>query len=109
MRLTGLDSENFLQNKERLDLINSIFREAVGGSPFEGIAHAQYEGDLAIDTHTRYLTERRLVPGERHIPFPPDIDPQHVLEDARDIHFIRTGDNIVEYGVRGDGDDGTIR
>ena len=99
VRLTGLDSQNFLQNRDTLDVVNAMFRDATPGEPLEVVTYAQYEGDFAMDTHTRYLTERRLAPGVRHIPFPPEIDPHHVLEDARDIHFIRTGDNVVEYGV----------
>lgn len=108
MRLTGLDSQGFLENEAVLEGISHLFRSSAGGDELEDIAPQQYEAFFAIDTHTRYLTERRLVPGERHIPFPPEVDPNHALDNARGIHFVRTGDNVVEYGVRREGPEGTV-
>ena len=106
-RLTGLGSESFIENRAVLNNVCTMFEAAVHPTHFDGIEHTLYDGDFAMDTHARYLTERRLAPSLRHIPFTPDVDPQHVLEEARDIHFIRTLDNVVEYRIRREGDDGT--
>ena len=109
VRLTGLASQGFNENQGTLERIGTMFAEAVGEDELEGFTHALYEGDFAMDAHTRYFTERRLVPSLRHIPFPPDIDPHHVLEAARDIHFIRTADNVVEYRARRESEVGIPR
>lgn len=106
VRLTGAGSEVFQHNEPCLHAVEGLFLGVAGDEGLEGITHALYEGDLAIDAHARYLTERRLVPSLRHIPFPVEIDPHHALEDARDIHFIRTPDNVVEYRSREEDPDG---
>jgi hypothetical protein len=67
-----------------------------------------YEGDLALDFHARYFTDRELVPHEKHIPFDQLVDPAHILEDLRGAGFIHSADNHVEYCVRRNKEDGTV-
>ncbi|KAJ3503405.1 hypothetical protein NMY22_g18259 [Coprinellus aureogranulatus] len=109
VRLTGRNSHEFQENESRLHDIEHMFLRAVAENELEGFNQAMYEGDFALDAHARYLTERRLVPSLPHIPFTADIDPLQVLDDARDIHFVRTADNVVEYRVRREDPDGTVR
>ena len=58
-----------------------------------------YEGKLAIDSHNRYFTERRLTPQEEHTDFPSIIDPRRILNDLRTHNFIHGADNQVDYVV----------
>ncbi|RXW19495.1 hypothetical protein EST38_g6352 [Candolleomyces aberdarensis] len=57
----------------------------------------QYDGQYAVDSHTRYFTERRHAPSLGHQPFPMDVDPDHVLEELRGTKYIRCEENVVQY------------
>lgn len=97
VRLTGLGIPSFDDYLESLERVKSKFTHKAGFGMLDTPGEALYEGHRAIDLHTRYLTERRLVEGERHIPFPPDIDPNQALEEVRGGNLIRVEDNVVQY------------
>lgn len=63
----------------------------------DDLSFGRYEGYYAVDLHTRYLTERRLVSGQRTYPFPSDVDPRNVLEEARGSRYVRVQENMVQY------------
>ncbi|KAF6752332.1 hypothetical protein DFP72DRAFT_1070645 [Ephemerocybe angulata] len=107
IRLTGLGLHTFEENKEPLTQIFERFRDTDGVDTLKGFDFGLYEEQYCVALHNRYLTERRYVPGQRHIDFPPDIDPDHALEDARDTEFIRTVDNVVQYAKKVQEGDGT--
>ncbi|KAF6751808.1 hypothetical protein DFP72DRAFT_1070846 [Ephemerocybe angulata] len=109
VRLTGLGSHTFEESQDRLREIFEEFRRTEGVDTLEGFEFGLYEEQYCIALHTRYLTDRRNVPGQRHIDFPADVDPEHALEDARDIQFIRTVDNVVQYAKKVEAQDGTAR
>lgn len=72
----------------------STCEDVVELEPFKS---GSYEGHYAIDLHCRYLSERRSVDGQATIPFTSDIDPHHILEEARGTKFVRVMDNVVQY------------
>ncbi|KAF6748638.1 hypothetical protein DFP72DRAFT_1073997 [Ephemerocybe angulata] len=106
VRLTGLGSHTFEASQDRLNEVFERFRSAEGVENMKGFNFGRYEEQYCVDLHSRYLTERRYVPGQRHIDFTNDIDPDHALEDARDTQFIRVEDNVVQYSKKVDGADG---
>ncbi|KAF6758496.1 hypothetical protein DFP72DRAFT_1167358 [Ephemerocybe angulata] len=109
VRLTGLGSNNFQEELSPFTVIESRFRNTVDVTDLQGFDFGVYEGEPCVALHARYLTERRLARSLRHIPFPPEIDPNHALEDARDTKFIRTEDNVVQYARKIVEHDGSIR
>jgi hypothetical protein len=56
-----------------------------------------YEGDRSIEAHTRYWTDRKLIPREKNTPFSRDVDAFGVLQSIQPDVFIHGPDNIVEY------------
>lgn len=97
VRLTGLGAPSFDGCGVTFDEVVGRMRAAEGVANVEDFTFGRYEGHFAVDLHTRYLTERRLVPGEPTYPFPADIDPNNVLEEARGARYVRVQDNIVQY------------
>ncbi|KAF6761865.1 hypothetical protein DFP72DRAFT_802698, partial [Ephemerocybe angulata] len=108
VRCTGLGSATFGGFQSQLNDIYDKFANTPGVSAMKNFDFGLYEGEYCISMHTRHLTDRRYVSGERHIPFPPEIDPNHVLEDARDTKFIRIEDNVVQYSKKIEAPDGTF-
>ncbi|KAF6744858.1 hypothetical protein DFP72DRAFT_1078067 [Ephemerocybe angulata] len=108
VRLTGLGSMSFHDSLTRIDDIESRFREADGVTHLEGFSFGEFEEEECVAMHARYLTERRFVLGQRHIPFPPEIDPNDALEAARGTKFIRIADNVVQYSKKVVNEDGTV-
>lgn len=90
----------------KFDVVCEKMRAVEGVDEVDPVSFGRYEGLPCIDLHTRYFTERRLVPGERTYPFTPDIDPNQALEDARGTKFVRVMDNVVQYSqvVRDEGE-----
>lgn len=97
VRLTGLGSPAFDEYRDMMEQVQSLFTHKVGLGAIDIPNSAVYEGEYAMDMHTRYLTERRLVEHDRHLPFPQSIDPNQALEDVRGGNLIRTVDNVVQY------------
>lgn len=100
VRLTGLGCSAFDEYSEAIDAIQLKFMQHAGFGVVEGLKKVVYEGDYAVDMHTRYLTERRLAETEKHIPFTTDVDPNQALEEVRGGNLIRIADNIVQYSRR---------
>ncbi|KAF6751251.1 hypothetical protein DFP72DRAFT_1071453 [Ephemerocybe angulata] len=106
VRLTGLGSHGFRAQEEVVSSVLGQFEGSPEVSALDDMNFGQYEGHSCLDLHARYLTERRYAPGLPHIPFTPDIDPDHVLEELRDTKFIRIEDNIVQYSRKVDDGNG---
>ncbi|KAF6747099.1 hypothetical protein DFP72DRAFT_1075745 [Ephemerocybe angulata] len=109
VRLTGLGSNNFQDGLAGFSDIETEFQKYPEVTKLTGFDFGVYESEPCVALHARYLTERRLVRSQRHIPFPPEIDPNHALEDARDWQFIRAEDNAVQYAKKTVEKDGTVR
>lgn len=77
--------------------VDNLFKAVPGVNHVEPFAFGRYENQYSIDLHTRYLTERRHVDDQAHIPFPADVDPNQALDEARGSRFIRVQDNVVQY------------
>ena len=56
-----------------------------------------YEGYPCVEAHARYFTNRNLIPYEKSVPFPSNIDLNHILSNLRPDLFVRGPDNCVEY------------
>ncbi|KAF6744750.1 hypothetical protein DFP72DRAFT_857057 [Ephemerocybe angulata] len=106
-RLTGLGSDTFGEHNNVFKRVHQAFATAPTVDKLDAFDFGQYEKHECIDMHSRYLTERRFVPSQRHIPFTPDIDPNHALEIARDTKFIRVEDNVVQYTKKITQEDGS--
>lgn len=100
IRLTGLGSAVFNEYRDAVERIQTMFTHEAGEHNLTRLKECMYEGEYAVDMHTRYLTERRLVEAEKHVPFTQDIDPNNALEEARGGNLIRTTDNVVQYSTK---------
>ncbi|KAF6741386.1 hypothetical protein DFP72DRAFT_1084092 [Ephemerocybe angulata] len=107
VRLTALGSESFNLYEGVFASIQDAFAAAPAVTEVEPFDFGVYEGYYGVDLHARYLTERRFVPSQRHIPFTADVDPNSVLEEARGGKFIRVEDNVVQYSRKVEEGDGT--
>ncbi|KAF6741297.1 hypothetical protein DFP72DRAFT_31314 [Ephemerocybe angulata] len=106
-RLTGLGSDVFAEHKSVFKRVYDAFAAAPPVDNAFNFDFGLYEKHDCIDMHARYLTERRFVPSQPHIPFTPDVDPNHALDLARDTEFIRVEDNVVQYTKRISYEDGS--
>ncbi|KAJ2911705.1 hypothetical protein MD484_g8709, partial [Candolleomyces efflorescens] len=107
VRLTGLGLIAFDELAGKIEEINAKFRESLPtGDQVQGLVLQEYEGEVALDMHSRYFTDRAAVPGLKHIPLHDDVDPLHILEGLRGPHFIHAPENEVQYcrKVCGEGD-----
>jgi hypothetical protein len=94
---------------DKLHDIVAKFADAVAPKKVQSVCFNEYEGDIAIDAHTRYFTERRHAPHEKHLPFGPDVDPVHALDILRGSTWIHAAENQVEYMVKRFQGDGRFR
>ncbi|KAG2022487.1 hypothetical protein CC2G_000229 [Coprinopsis cinerea AmutBmut pab1-1] len=97
VKVTGLGDPSFEVAMEGVREIFSKFEYVHGAERLIGVEAKLYEGELALDCHSRYFTDRERAPHEKHIPFPELVDPKHILEDIRGPAFIHGPDNHVEY------------
>ncbi|RXW21096.1 hypothetical protein EST38_g4748 [Candolleomyces aberdarensis] len=51
----------------------------------------------ALEWPCKVLTDRNLIPYEKSVPFPTNVDPNHILSNLRPDLFVRGPDNCVEY------------
>lgn len=56
-----------------------------------------HDGFLALEANCRYFTPVRHTIGGVDIPFQKTVDPQQHLERSKDVNFIHTGNNVVEF------------
>ncbi|KAJ2913530.1 hypothetical protein MD484_g6886, partial [Candolleomyces efflorescens] len=98
VRLTGLALGSFDESALKLDEVNQLFEASLPPTyHLQRLATQQYEGDVALDVHARYFTDRASVPTVKHVPFSPDVDPHHILEAIRGPQFIHAPENDVQY------------
>ncbi|TFK21351.1 hypothetical protein FA15DRAFT_658409 [Coprinopsis marcescibilis] len=86
--------------RDRMSECMGLFKGNPGTEATTEPDYKPYEGDVAIDCHARYLTDRDLSPNEKHQPFGTDVDPHSILEAIRGSKFIHSADNRVEYCVK---------
>ncbi|KAF6747794.1 hypothetical protein DFP72DRAFT_821263, partial [Ephemerocybe angulata] len=106
VKVTGLGSDDFAAYIDKLHEVHEMFVEHVKDRfvvPFDFLPH---EGHESVESHSRYFTDRFLVPYEKNQPFLPGVDPHHVLRKIQPDDFIHGQDNIVEYCVRNMGTKG---
>lgn len=97
VRVTGLGLTSFDEQHHVFESVEQKFAAVSGVTEVTPFTFGRYEDMYSIDLHTRYLTERREVDDQPHIPFPTDVDPNHAMEEARGSRFIRVQDNVVLY------------
>ncbi|KAF6759632.1 hypothetical protein DFP72DRAFT_1063976 [Ephemerocybe angulata] len=107
VRCSGLGSHAFAGQRVIFEQVYAAFVANPCVEQLDDFEFGLYEGHKCVDLHARHLTERRYVPSLPHIPFTPDIDPNHALEIARDTMFIRVEDNVVQYSKKIYEDDGS--
>ncbi|KAG6904932.1 hypothetical protein DXG01_006135 [Tephrocybe rancida] len=97
IKLVGLGAKFFDDGIEAISIIHDkfdrLFRE---GQLMEWLP---YEGDEPrINAANRLFTPADdVLPGEKHVPFEPAIDPAGILGNLAKKGFVRTEDNVVEY------------
>ncbi|EFI27784.1 hypothetical protein CC1G_14707 [Coprinopsis cinerea okayama7 len=109
VKVTGLGSTSFSLAGGAMESVVELFKQALGSDALVGTEEKLYEGDLALDFHARYFTDREVAPQEKHIPFDDLVDPQQILETLRGTRFIHGPDNRVEYCVKRVDPDGKTR
>ncbi|RXW16793.1 hypothetical protein EST38_g9064 [Candolleomyces aberdarensis] len=67
-----------------------------------------WDGELCFDFHSRYFTERRHVPSVKHVPFPDEVDPLHILEDLKGEELLHLDENDVQYCAKVYEEDGQV-
>lgn len=97
VKLTGLQSTLFDDTKTNLEEVVSLFATAVSPNHFQAFEFKTWDGDFAVDAHTRYFTDRRHAPNLKHEAIPTDVDPRHYLDVVRGPNFIFCHENRVEY------------
>lgn len=93
MKLTGLSEEGFDQAAGIVYELHTWFQEAVPNGALNPIKFVPFEGHQAIDAHTRYFTNRALVPYESNTQFMPFVDPNKTLQNAQVDSLIHATDN----------------
>ena len=83
--------------KESMEVVYKLFSHQLHTGKLEAFELGLYEGALAIDSHSRYFTERRLAPQETHADIPATIDPNGILNALRTQKFIYGPDNHVDF------------
>ncbi|RXW16443.1 hypothetical protein EST38_g9411 [Candolleomyces aberdarensis] len=97
VKITGLGSLPFDSLCNKIDEVHARFCAELPGQEVAYPEFRPYEGDFALDLHSRYFTERRYAPRLRHQPFNDDVDPYHILEHVRGADFIHAPDNEVQF------------
>ncbi|KAJ3534444.1 hypothetical protein NMY22_g6928 [Coprinellus aureogranulatus] len=100
VKVTGGGSQLFDDYELKVNSVVDLFRSVVGEGALEVPDTGLFDGQYALDFHTRYFEERRYAPGVAHVPFDATVDPRGVLETARGVEFVHGEGNIVEYCVK---------
>jgi hypothetical protein len=106
-KITGLGATSFDAAIQKVDEIHQLFCRTVSpGDTVTPPSFSPHKGDSAVDVHARYFTDRHSAPGLKHIPFKPDVNPMHILENLRGVKFIHAPDNDVQYCKKVSDDNG---
>ncbi|KAJ2912052.1 hypothetical protein MD484_g8360, partial [Candolleomyces efflorescens] len=97
VKLSGLGSSMFEGMGEKIKEIWQAFSNGAGQASILDIVFKAYDGEFAIDAHTRYFTDRRHAPSLKHEDIPTSVDPHRFLDSVRGPNFIYTQENSVEY------------
>lgn len=97
VQVTGGDSMLFGSFKENMKVVYDLFSHELHMGKLEAFDLGMYEGAFAMDSHSRYFTERRLAPQETHTDIPATIDPNGILNSLRTQQFIYGPDNQVDF------------
>ncbi|KAJ2914405.1 hypothetical protein MD484_g6005, partial [Candolleomyces efflorescens] len=109
VRISGLGSDTFNEFEDIVKSVHKMFSDHKGpDSSIPLPVKSAFESHFALDLHARYLTDRRVAPNERHIPFTDDVDPIRVLEGLRGARFIHTAENEVQYLKKGYDNDNMV-
>ncbi|PPR00611.1 hypothetical protein CVT24_005493 [Panaeolus cyanescens] len=114
VKLTGLGLPEFEQGWDIVMQIqnkfDSVMRErSTGRDELETLEGMRWDGNLVVDLHNRYFTYRSRAGAEKDIPFTPDVDPIHVLEDAKGADLVHLTDNSVHYLRKKTGEKGEVK
>ncbi|KAF6753993.1 hypothetical protein DFP72DRAFT_787808, partial [Ephemerocybe angulata] len=106
VKITGLGSDEFEGYQTKLQDVHERFVEHAADRTVQPFDFIPYEGHPTLDSHSRYFTDRNMVPYEKNLPFLPGVDPRRVLRKLQPEEFIHGPDNVVEYCVRAIGSKG---
>ncbi|KAF9050079.1 hypothetical protein BJ165DRAFT_1525368 [Panaeolus papilionaceus] len=109
VQLTGLGHPKYNAMVQRIDQVVGKFKEKMAPLNIRAWDKVQYEGQLALDMHSRYFTRRQDDPAGIHETFSESVDPLHILEDSRGADFISTSENKVQYCSKEGRPNGQIR
>ncbi|KAH6909729.1 hypothetical protein BKA70DRAFT_1561420 [Coprinopsis sp. MPI-PUGE-AT-0042] len=97
VKVTGFASPTFHEIQDKLDDIMDLFRQALGPLKLTSTEGKLWEGQVAVDCHARYFTDRESASQEKHLEFGEGVDPMNILDDLRGASLIHGSDNKVEY------------
>ena len=106
VKLCGAGATAFDEYESKLNSIVDFFAASVGPNKIEAPELGLFDGQYAVDFHTRYFEERRYAPGVAHVPFDTTVDPTGILEHSRGTELVHGEQNIVEYCLKTFDDDG---
>jgi hypothetical protein len=92
----------FQSLESNIGSVVDAFQRAISPARLAPFGCNVWDGDYAIDAHTRYFTDRRHAPSLRHEGFSNGIDPKRFLDVMRGVNFIHCDENRVEYCKRDD-------
>ncbi|RXW17985.1 hypothetical protein EST38_g7865 [Candolleomyces aberdarensis] len=97
VKLSGLGSPLFEEMSVKIKEVWDAFCKAANPGTISQPVFKAYDGDYAVDAHTRYFTDRRHAPSLKHEEMPVTIDPHRHLDIVRGPNFIYSDENHVEY------------
>ncbi len=80
-----------------MEKIQIAFMTSIGHAEVEPLQPGCFQGQMAIDTHNKYFTKKRLAPNQEVHPFHPATDPDGVLGSLENYEFVHIADNHVDY------------
>ncbi|KAF5309066.1 hypothetical protein D9611_015091 [Ephemerocybe angulata] len=86
--------------RQHVKTVHDAFAQHARDREVDQIEFIPYEGHQSLEVHSRYFTDRALVPYEKNQAFLPGVDPFDVLRKLQPDEFIHAADNVVEYCVR---------
>lgn len=96
--LTGINSELFGRNIPQIEKIHVMFRGALAIGTLKEWMPTYQGSNLTLDMHNRYFTKSSFVSHKTPVLFDGNVDPDgYLAEMQRDLKFIHTDDNVVEY------------
>ncbi|KAF6754968.1 hypothetical protein DFP72DRAFT_965302 [Ephemerocybe angulata] len=100
VKITGFGSKEFEGYVDKLQDIHDKFSGQVADRTIDPFDFLPYEGNAALDSHSRYFTDRHLIPYEKSHRFLPGVDPHRILRTIQPDDFVHGPDNVVEYCAR---------